>query len=107
MRENLVSDKTSFIFKHIQDSEHCRALCSVDCFHTLDHASISFQLKIKEAFHIQREQPFWNQQLLASCINLKLLPKTGYLLLAQYHVVLVFTGARRPLLLQSSVQRRK
>ena len=33
------------------------ALCSVDCFHILDHASVSFQIKIKEAFHVQREQP--------------------------------------------------
>ena len=63
VREHLVSDKASHIFKHLQNSEHCRALCSVDCFHILDHASTSFQLKIKEAFHIQREQPSLNQQL--------------------------------------------
>ena len=35
----------------------------VDCFHILNHASTIFQLKIKEAFHIQREQPSLNQQL--------------------------------------------
>ena len=29
----------------------------------LDHTSGSFQLKIKEAIHIQREQPSSNQQL--------------------------------------------
>ena len=29
--------------------------------HILDHASTTFQLKIKEAFHIQREQPSLNQ----------------------------------------------
>ena len=44
-------------FKHLANSEHCRALCSVDCFHILDHAPTTFQLKIKEEFHIQREQP--------------------------------------------------
>ena len=33
------------------------------CFHILDHASTTFQLKIKEAFHIRREQPSLNQQL--------------------------------------------
>ena len=47
---------------HLENSEHCRALCSVDCFHILDHAPTRFQLKIKEAFHIQRE-PSLNQQL--------------------------------------------
>ena len=70
VREHLVSDRASHIFKHLQNSEHCRALCSVDCFHILDHASTSFQLKIKEAFHIQREQPSLNQQL--HHVNLKL-----------------------------------
>ena len=29
LREHLVTDKTSHIFKHLQNSEHCRALCSV------------------------------------------------------------------------------
>ena len=61
-REHLASDRASHIFKHLQNSEHCRALSSLDCFHILDHASTS-QLKIKEAFHIQREQPSLNQQL--------------------------------------------
>ena len=62
VREHLVTDKASHIFKHLQNSEHCRALCSVDCFHILDHTSTGFQLKIKEAFHIQRQQPSLNQQ---------------------------------------------
>ena len=63
VREHLVSDRASHVFKHLQNSEHCRALCSVDCFHILDHTPTSFQLKIKEAIHIQREQPSLNQQL--------------------------------------------
>ena len=63
----IVSDKASHIFKHLQNSEHCRALCLVDCFHILDHASMGFQLKIKEAFDIQ---PSLNQQL--HHVNLKL-----------------------------------
>ena len=63
VREHLVSDKASHIFKHLQNSEYCRALYSVVCFHILDHASMGFQLNIKEAFHIQRQQPSLNQQL--------------------------------------------
>ena len=62
VREHLVTDKASHIFKHLQNSEHYCALCSVDCFHILDYASTGFQLKIKEAFHIQRQQPSLNQQ---------------------------------------------
>ena len=63
VREHLVSDRASHIFKHLENSEHCHALCSVDCFHILDHASTTFQLKIKEAFHIRREQPSLNHVL--------------------------------------------
>ena len=70
VREHLVSDRASHIFRHLKDSPHCRALCSTDNFHVLDQASTSFQLKIKEAIHIQREQPSLNQQL--HHVNLKL-----------------------------------
>ena len=70
VRERLVSDRASHIFKHLKDSAHCRALCLADNFHGLDHASTGFQLKIKEATHIQREQPSMNQQL--HHVNLKL-----------------------------------
>ena len=67
--EHLVSDRALHIFKHLQNSEHCCTLCSVDCFHILDHASMGFQIKIKEALDIQRE-PSLNQQL--HHVNLKL-----------------------------------
>ena len=70
IREHLVSDRASHIFRHLKDSPHCRALCSADNFHVLDHASTGFQIKIKEAIHIQREQPSLNQQL--HHVNLKL-----------------------------------
>ena len=70
VREHLVSDRASHIFKHLKDSAHCRALCSADNFHVLDHVSTGFQRKIKEAIHIQREQPSLNQQL--HHVNLKL-----------------------------------
>ena len=50
VRKHLVSDRASQIFKHLQIPEHCRTLCSLDCVHILDHASMSFQLTIKEAY---------------------------------------------------------
>ena len=40
--EHLVSDRASHIFKHLKDSAHCRALCSADNFHVLDHASAGY-----------------------------------------------------------------
>ena len=70
VREHLVGDRASHIFRHLKDSPHRRALCSAENFHVLDHASTGFQLKIKEAIHIQREQPSLNQQL--HHVNLKL-----------------------------------
>ena len=66
VREHLVSDRASHIFKHLKGFAHCRALCSADNF----HASTGFQPKIKEAIHIQRERPSLNQQL--HPVNLKL-----------------------------------
>ena len=69
VREHLASDRASQIFKHLQNSGHCRTLCFADSFHILDHSSTGFQLKIKEAIHVQREQPSLNQQL--HHVNLK------------------------------------
>ena len=63
IREHLASDKHSHIFKHLRGSENCCSLCSEDCFKILDSASTSFQLKIKEAMHILREQPSLNSQV--------------------------------------------
>ena len=55
LREHLVSDRASHIFKHLENSDHCHDLCSVDCFHILDHASTTFQLKIKKRHFIFEE----------------------------------------------------
>ena len=69
-REHLVSDRASHFFRHLHDSAHCGPLCSAGSFYVLDHTTTSFQLKIKEAIHTQREQPSLNQQL--HHVNLKL-----------------------------------
>lgn len=54
VKEHLASDRASQIFKHLQNSEHCRSWCSADCFHVLDHASTSFQLKHGVSLYISR-----------------------------------------------------
>ena len=53
---------TFHIFRHLQNSPQCRALCSDECFNILDHVSTTFRLKIKEAIHIRREKPTPNHQ---------------------------------------------
>ena len=63
VREHLSSDKSSHIFKHLQSSERCRQSCSADCFEILDSAPTKFQLKFKEAMHINWEKPNLNQQV--------------------------------------------
>ena len=70
VREHLVSDRARHIFRHLHNSPQCRTLCSDECFNILDHASTSFQLKIKETSHIQLEKPTLNHQLYH--VNLKL-----------------------------------
>ena len=63
VREHLSSDKSSHIFKHLLSSERCRQSCSTDCFEILDSAPTKFQLKLKEAMHINWEKPNLNQQV--------------------------------------------
>ena len=63
VREHLSSDKSSHIFKHLQSSERCRQSCAADCFEILDSAPTKFQLKLKEAMHINWEKPNLNQQV--------------------------------------------
>ena len=63
VREQLVSDRTSHIFRHLRNFPQCRTLCSDECFNIQDHAPTTFQMKIKEAIHIQWEKPTLNHQL--------------------------------------------
>ena len=54
IRKHLFCDKNSYIFKQLAGSEIWRQLSSGNfCFKILDSASTRFQLKIKEAVHIQ------------------------------------------------------
>ena len=42
VHQHLVSNGTSHIFRHLQNSQLCRTLCSDECFGILDHASTTF-----------------------------------------------------------------
>ena len=58
VREHLVSDKASHVYKHIAPSQAYRESCSRECFTVPDTGASGFQLKIKEAMYIK-----WNQQV--------------------------------------------
>ena len=70
IKEHLSSDKKSHIFKHLEMSGDCKRACSEDCFSILDHAPTEYQLKIKEALHIQWNQPILNKQVWSQKIQL-------------------------------------
>ena len=63
VREHLVTDKNSHIFKHLKGSAKCRSAFNDSCFRILDSASTHFQLKFKEALHIMWEKPILNKQI--------------------------------------------
>ena len=53
IKEHLSSDKQSHVYKHINSSIDCKALCNESCFSILDVASTQFTLRIKEGMHIK------------------------------------------------------
>ena len=53
IREVLVSDKASHVYKHIASAQACRESCSTECFTILDNAVSGFQLKIKETMYVK------------------------------------------------------
>ena len=63
VREHLLSDRSSNVFKHLQSSEFCRASCTPDCFEILDSAATKYQVKLKESMFIKWEKPDLNQQV--------------------------------------------
>ena len=63
IREHLVSDKNSHIFKHLTKYPNCKNNASPDCFTILDSDKLGFKLRIKEGFHITLEKPELNVQV--------------------------------------------
>ena len=53
--------RTTCVQANVKHSSIIKTKC--EYFHVLDHDSTTFQLNIKEAIHIQREQTPLNQQL--------------------------------------------
>ena len=62
VHEHLVTDKGSHVNKHLKKSQVCRTQCDETCFTILDKANSKYDLKIKEAMHIQWIKPKINIQ---------------------------------------------
>ena len=59
---NISKRITSHIFKHLHSSETCFDSYNSLCFKIIDKANSKFDLKIKEAFHINWRKPNLNAQ---------------------------------------------
>lgn len=58
-----ISQKSSNIHRHFEESPACRQSYSTECFQVIDSAMSDFQLKIKEALHIHWTKPSLNVQV--------------------------------------------
>ena len=65
--EHLFTDKESHVYKHLESNQACRDQCSTADFSVIDHANTEYQLRIKEAIHIQWQKPVLNIQKNFSC----------------------------------------
>ena len=63
IKEHLVSDQNSHIFKHLVKSPNCKTMCTPNCFEILDSAKSTFDLKLQEAFDIRHKNPELNKQV--------------------------------------------
>ena len=62
IEEHIKKDNRSHIFKHLHSSETCLDSYNSLCFKIIDNAKFKFDLKIKEALHINRRKPNLNAQ---------------------------------------------
>ena len=63
IKEHLQSDKNSHVYKHIHESIGCYEKTDSNCFSILDSAPTQYQLRLKEAMHIQWQKPILNRQV--------------------------------------------
>ena len=62
INEHLSSDKSSHIYKHLNNNNECKNNSEAANFIIIDRACTDYQLRIKEALHIQWLKPAINQQ---------------------------------------------
>ena len=62
VKEHLLTDKGSAVYKHLHSNDTCKECCTCESFEIIDRASTEYQLRVKEAFYIQKYQPELNKQ---------------------------------------------
>ena len=62
IEEHIKKDSKSHIFKHLHPTATCFDSCNSLCFKITDKAKSKFDLKIKEALHINWRKPNLNAQ---------------------------------------------
>ena len=67
IKEHLETDKKSHIYKHLNESQRCKALSNSDCFSILDYATTQYPLSIEEGMHIGGQKPALNKHVLFAC----------------------------------------
>ena len=70
--EHLHTDKASAIYQHLRSSNACLGANSENSFSILDKAPTQYQLKIKEALHIEKLKPVLNKQKKSIKVELRL-----------------------------------
>ena len=70
IREHLITDSNSHIFRHLQGSAQCKTLSDDACFTVLDSADTNYSLKLKEAMHISWIKPNLNGQIKSENLSL-------------------------------------
>ena len=63
IKEHLEIDKKSRLYKHLNESQRCKALSNSDCFSILDYATTQYSLSIKEGMHNDCQKRALNKQV--------------------------------------------
>ena len=63
IKEHLETDSKSHVFKHLDTNRNRKELWDTECFESIDSATSSYRLKLKEAMHIIWEKPSLNKQV--------------------------------------------
>ena len=67
IKEHSETDKKSHVYKHINESQKCKALSNNDCFSIIDYATTQYSLSIKEGMHIRWQTRALNTSDFLAC----------------------------------------
>ena len=67
-KEHLETDKKSHLYKHLNESQRCKALSNNDCFSIIDYATTQYSLSIKEDMYIGWQKPVFYFLACSVCV---------------------------------------